>query len=513
MSIAEQRRLFATSRRPVVPDPMRPGSGRLLNGQALAEAQRLSHPAVSPVYCALALHLSDAAAMVLAGALAIWFLPGMAALNGVALWLGALLVVVVLKALGSYRFWCMRRPLAGIALLHLGLWLGLGGLSVLLWLLGLAGPGAAAGGLAQAILVWGGLASIPMVLARVGVWLRIRHLTRTGRMEHRIVLLGGGEQLAPLIREIESERRKGRRMCGFFDDRGNARSPDVVDGHHKMGDVDDLLAFCRLAHVDTVIIAMPGISHRRLMELMAMLFVLPIDIRLLADRETPEFARMRRWSRLGRFRLIDLSTRPIHGWDAFSKRVFDLVVASAAIVLLAPVMAAAALAVRLETPGPVLFRQRRHGFNNRPIEVLKFRSMHADRCDPTAIRAVRREDDRVTRVGRFLRRSSLDELPQLFNVLKGDLSLVGPRPHATAARTGDLLYDMVSDAYSARHKVRPGVTGWAQINGWRGELNTPDKIRARIEHDLYYIEHWSLWLDVKILLRTPGALIGAKNAY
>jgi lipopolysaccharide/colanic/teichoic acid biosynthesis glycosyltransferase len=129
------------------------------------------------------------------------------------------------------------------------------------------------------------------------------------------------------------------------------------------------------------------------------------------------------------------------------------------------------------------------------------------------VRQVRRGDARVTRIGRFIRRSSIDELPQFFNVLRGELSLVGPRPHATSARTGDILYDDISRAYSARHKVKPGVTGWAQINGWRGEMNSPDKIQARVEHDLYYIEHWSLWLDFKIRMLTPWSLVTTKNAY
>jgi len=155
----------------------------------------------------------------------------------------------------------------------------------------------------------------------------------------------------------------------------------------------------------------------------------------------------------------------------------------------------------------------RHGFNNESIEVWKFRSMYADRCDPTALNAVVKDDPRVTRVGRFIRKTSIDELPQFFNVLTGRLSLVGPRPHAVSAQTRDRLYTEVVEGYFARHKVKPGVTGWAQINGWRGEIDSDEKIRMRTEFDLYYIENWSLWLDLKILFLTPIRLLKTDNAY
>jgi Undecaprenyl-phosphate glucose phosphotransferase len=337
-------------------------------------------------------------------------------------------------------------------------------------------------------------------------------LMRTGELEHRMVIVGGGASIEPLVREIDKYRGKGRRLCGFFDERMDHRSPSVVAGHHKMGDVDDVVEFARLARIDTVIVAIPEASHDRIRELLARLFVLPVDIRVLDGAAVPEFSRKRR-SRIGPFKLVEIYKRPLGGAKAVQKRVFDLVFASLAIVLLSPVMLAVAVLIKLDSPGPVLFRQRRHGFNNKPIEVLKFRSMYSDQCDPTAVRQVRRGDARVTRLGRFIRRSSIDELPQFFNVLRGELSLVGPRPHATSARTGDILYDDISRAYSARHKVKPGVTGWAQINGWRGEMNSPDKIQARVEHDLYYIEHWSLWLDFKIMMLTPWSLVTTKNAY
>ena len=211
--------------------------------------------------------------------------------------------------------------------------------------------------------------------------------------------------------------------------------------------------------------------------------------------------------------LIDLIDKPITDWDVIVKWLFDKSVAALALLGLAPLMALVALAIKLDSRGPVLFRQKRYGFNNELIEVFKFRSMYVDQADANAARLVTKDDPRVTRVGRFIRKTSLDELPQLINVLKGELSLVGPRPHALQAKAADRLYHDVVDGYFARHKVKPGITGWAQINGWRGETDTPEKIQKRVEHDLYYIDNWSVFLDLYILLKTPFALLRGENAY
>ncbi len=201
------------------------------------------------------------------------------------------------------------------------------------------------------------------------------------------------------------------------------------------------------------------------------------------------------------------------GWGLFLKIVFDRAVAAVMIIALAPVMLLVAAAIRLESKGPVIFKQKRYGFNNEMIEVFKFRSMYTDRCDAHATMLVTKGDPRVTRVGRIIRKTSLDELPQLFNVLTGQLSLVGPRPHATQAKAANTLYEQVVDGYFARHKVRPGITGWAQINGWRGETDTREKIEQRVKYDLDYIDHWSLMFDIAILARTPLALLKSENAY
>jgi exopolysaccharide biosynthesis polyprenyl glycosylphosphotransferase len=241
--------------------------------------------------------------------------------------------------------------------------------------------------------------------------------------------------------------------------------------------------------------------------------VLPIDIRLAAHTHKLRF-RPRSYSYIGSVPVIDVFDKPIADWDVIVKSAFDKVVGSICLVLLAPLMALIALAVKLDSRGPVLFKQIRHGFNNEKIEIYKFRSMYADKLDYAAARQVTRGDPRVTRVGRFIRKTSLDELPQLFNVVfKGNLSLVGPRPHAIVSFAAEHPYDEVVDGYFARHRVKPGLTGWAQINGWRGETDTQEKIQKRVECDLYYIENWSILLDVYILALTPFALIKAENAY
>jgi len=503
-----RKRLFTENHR------RRPWTGaprpRLLGGQAMAAAQRLSRSTLRPRVLGYIQFCADLLSVAIAGRVAHALIDSATVTVPTrvgAVWFGALCVVIVARLAGGYGFRVMRSlwraALTGLLSLALGL------LAVVGLLIAAGVPTV----LAEVWAVYWFLGAVGLLVAsRVAMRLRIAHLVQTGRLEHRIVVVGGGAGVEPLVREIDRERGRGRRMCGFFDERMDQRSPAVIAGHHKAGDVDDLVEFARLARIDTVIIAIPAASQERIRELLARLFVLPVDIRVLDGAEIPEFSRKKR-SSIGPFQLIEIYKRPIEGFAALRKRIFDVALASFAIVVFAPLMAAVALAIRLETPGPVLFRQMRHGYNNKPISVLKFRSMYTDLCDPTAVKAVRRGDSRVTRVGRFIRRTSIDELPQFFNVLMGDLSMVGPRPHATSARTGDIIYDQIEEAYSARHKVKPGVTGWAQINGWRGEMNSPEKIRQRVEHDLYYIEHWSLWLDLRIVLLTPWSLVTTKNAY
>lgn len=358
-----------------------------------------------------------------------------------------------------------------------------------------------------------GAGLVLLLLERLALTVTVRKLTRMGRIERRTAIVGGAEAGEALIRALEAQRDTGLRICGVFDDRGDDRSPDLVAGYPKLGTVDDLVEFARRTKLDLVIFTLPISAETRLLEMLRKLWILPIDIRLAAHMSKLKF-RPRSYSYIGVVPVLDVFDRPIADWDIVIKWFFDKIVASLALIVLSPLMIATALAVKLDSRGPVLFRQKRYGFNNEMIEVFKFRSMYTDMSDATASKLVTRDDPRVTRVGRFIRKTSIDELPQLFNVLfSGNLSLVGPRPHAVHAKAENRFYDDVVDGYFARHKVKPGITGWAQVNGWRGETDTEDKIQRRVEHDIYYIENWSVLLDLFILIKTPFSLLQTEQAY
>ncbi len=359
--------------------------------------------------------------------------------------------------------------------------------------------------------LWFSAGLVVLPIERLVLASMTRRWVREGRLNRRAVIYGAGPVTADLIAQLEADADADVLITGIFDDRHD-RIPRVIGDYVRLGGLDDLVAYARRTRVDVVLVALPITAEARLVEVSRRLQVLPADIKLPAKVSSLRFT-PRTYSHVGTLATIDLHDKPIDDWGTVAKWLFDKSVALAALTLLAPVMAAVALAIKLDSRGPVLFRQKRYGFNNELIEVLKFRSMYTDRCDAQATKLVTKEDPRVTRVGRFIRKTSLDELPQLINVLKGELSLVGPRPHAVKAKAADRLYDEVVEGYFARHKVKPGITGWAQVNGWRGETDTPEKIQKRVEHDIYYIENWSLLLDVYILLKTPFALLKTENAY
>lgn len=360
--------------------------------------------------------------------------------------------------------------------------------------------------------IWFTTGLLLLLTCRFTIYKKIKQWIRSGRMERRAILVGGGDNAEALILSLEKQPDNDIRICGIFDDREDARSPAIVAGYPKLGNISELVEFARIARIDMLIVTLPITAEIRVMQLLKKLWVLPVDIRLSAHSSFLRF-HPRAYSYLGSVPMIDIMDKPISDWDSVSKRIFDIVFSILGIIAFSPIMILTAIAIKLDSKGPVLFKQKRHGFNNEVVQVFKFRSMFTDQCDPLARNVVTRNDPRVTRVGRFIRKTSIDELPQFFNVLGGSLSLVGPRPHAVSANSHDLLFNEVVESYFARHRVKPGVTGWAQINGWRGEIDSEDKIRVRTEYDLYYIENWSLWFDAKILFLTPIRLINEKNAY
>jgi Undecaprenyl-phosphate glucose phosphotransferase len=361
----------------------------------------------------------------------------------------------------------------------------------------------------QWVISWCAFVAAYFAVTRIAVRL---WLGSSATQRQRIAIVGGGKAAEDAIITLEKSKNLDIEIVGLFDDRYDNRSPESVRKYKKIGKIGDLADYARANSVDLIIVAIPMSAEQRMLQILKRLWELPVDIRVSGQAAGLKLS-PRAYTYLGDLPLLALFDRPLNGWSQFMKDTMDRAIALVAIIGLAPVMLAVAAAVRYESKGPVIFKQKRFGFNNELIEVFKFRSMYSDMSDAKAVKLVTKDDPRVTKVGRIIRKTSLDELPQLFNVLTGQLSLVGPRPHATQAKAAGELYDQVIDGYFARHKVKPGITGWAQINGWRGETDTHEKIEQRVKHDLDYIDRWSLLFDLYIIAKTPLALIKSENAY
>jgi Undecaprenyl-phosphate glucose phosphotransferase len=360
--------------------------------------------------------------------------------------------------------------------------------------------------------VWAGLSIWSILGLRVVTARIIARLTQSGRLVRRAVVVGGGEEGEAVIRALSGDGAGHLNILGVFDDRARSRKTSTPSGIAQLGTFEDLADFCQNEAVELLIVTVPLRAEERLLQILQRLFALRVDVRVSALGSKIRF-NSDAYQYIGKVPVLAVMDKPLTDWDRLAKSVEDRVIGLALLVLLAPIMALVALAVRLDSKGPILFKQKRFGFDNDLIEVYKFRSMYVETQDATASKLVTRGDLRVTRVGRFIRRASLDELPQLFNVLRGEMSLVGPRPHATQAKAGGDLYQDVVHEYFARHRVKPGVTGWAQVNGWRGETDTSDKIKQRVAHDLEYIDRWSVLFDLYILALTPISLVSSKSAY
>jgi putative colanic acid biosynthesis UDP-glucose lipid carrier transferase len=330
-------------------------------------------------------------------------------------------------------------------------------------------------------------------------------LSRRPRV-YRHIIIGATEVGLELANRVERANRPSSFM-GFFDFRQIARLPQVSPTQWA-GLCDGVAEFVRRNSIDSIYIALPISSSPRIAELVKELRDTTASVYFVPNILNFDLVQPRCMELHG-IPLLAVCETPIQGSAGLVKRILDIVVASAALLLLAPVLMLIALAVRYTSKGPALFLQRRYGLGGEEIRILKFRTMHV--CeDSNHIVQARREDDRVTRLGRLLRRYSLDELPQLVNVLQGNMSIVGPRPHAV---THNEQYRKLINGYMIRHKVRPGITGWAQVNGLRGETDTVDKMHARVEYDLDYIRNWTLWLDLKIIVRTIFLVVNDRQAY
>ena len=353
------------------------------------------------------------------------------------------------------------------------------------------------------------LSSIGLLFWRVGLTRLLTYqLAASGRMGRSIVVIGATDQAHAFLAQLRRMNHPWNVVAGIFDDRISRIGP-TFGPYPVLGTTADLMDFARSHRVDEVVICMPWSAERRISEFIEQMRELPVYVRLASDlagylSTTPKL------TLIGRIPLLDMLNKPIDGWRLIAKLISDKILGILILLVSLPLMALIAIAVKLDSPGPILFRQTRYGFNNRPFELLKFRTMRADRGDEPDVPQATKNDPRVTRVGAFLRRWSLDELPQLFNVLAGDMSLVGPRPHAVAHNES---YAPQIHAYFSRHRVKPGLTGWAQVNNLRGETQTVEQMKARIAFDVDYIENWSLLFDMRILIRTALVVIRGENAY
>ena len=339
-------------------------------------------------------------------------------------------------------------------------------------------------------------------------WSAVRGWRDRGRLTPNVVVVGATDNAARLIESALASREVN--VLGIFDDR-SARSPTDLHGVPVLGDTNALLEHKILPYVDRIVITVTASAQTRVRALIEQLRVLPNAVTLFVDVEGQD-TRAATLSRLADAPLTQVSGINEDERRAFHKRAQDLVFASLGLIVAAPVMLLVALAIRLDSPGPVLFRQRRHGFNNEAIVVWKFRSMRVEATDHTAAQQVRKDDDRVTRVGRFIRRTSLDELPQIFNVLTGEMSLVGPRPHPIGMMTAGEESQRLVAEYAWRHRMKPGITCWAQINGSRGPVHTREEVRRRVVLDVEYIERQSFWFDLWIMLMTLPCLLGDRGS-
>lgn len=336
----------------------------------------------------------------------------------------------------------------------------------------------------------------------------VHKMAQTGQLSRRLIIVGASEQGEKFLQQVKLSNEPWLNIVGIFDDRLE-RTGNTFHGYPVLGTLEDVLDYSRRNTVDDIIISLPWKADQRINEIIKKLKELPVNVRLCPD--LAGFLHLKtNYSTIADIPMLDVANKPLDGGNYILKMIVDKIFAIIILVLISPVLLIIALAIKLDSPGPVFFRQQRYGFNNNFFSVYKFRTMRQESCQDLGGEQAKKDDSRVTSLGKFLRKYSLDELPQLFNVLEGSMSLVGPRPHPINL---DDKFSNLIKGYFARHRVKPGITGWAQVNGWRGETDTTEKMQNRYKHDVYYIENWSILLDIKILFKTVFVVIGSDNAY
>ncbi|MGO9983718.1 MAG: undecaprenyl-phosphate glucose phosphotransferase [Rhodomicrobium sp.] len=361
------------------------------------------------------------------------------------------------------------------------------------------------------LLSWAILLLLLLTAGRAMLAYYLDGLIRKGALSRSIALVGCGTQFELARCALLLDKHHFNLVATL--DLSTSAAPSKADGSlldytTSAGGVHSFIADARDMHASEVIIALPSARGEELEKIVRRVQMLPVDVHVIPDFGGTNITGMH-IQQIAGLSLITTVSKPLSEWSAFSKIIEDYIIGILCLILFAPAMALIAIAIKLDSKGPVLFRQRRHGYNHQVIEVLKFRSMTVME-DGDTIRQATKKDKRVTGVGAFLRRTSLDELPQFWNIVRGEMSVVGPRPHALAHNTyyGDLVED-----YANRHRVKPGLTGWAQVHGFRGETSAPGMMEKRVQYDLEYIENWSLWLDLKILIMTPLFGLFRRSAY
>lgn len=356
---------------------------------------------------------------------------------------------------------------------------------------------------------WLTLTPAVMASARIALRMLLRNLRKRGFNTRKFAICGVNKLGLQLARNVQNSPELGLEFAGFFDDRPERRTKELAgEERPHAGNLRQLVQLAKNGGVDMIFITFPMRAEQRIRNYLQQLGDTTASVYIVPDFFVFQMLHAR-WNQIDGLPVVSVFETPISGIDGVLKRGFDLVVGSTALALVAVPMAVIAAVIKWTSPGPVFFRQKRYGLSGEEIRVWKFRSMRVQE-DGAVVKQASKNDDRITPIGRIIRKTSLDELPQLFNVLGGSMSLVGPRPHATAHNE---QYRAQIDGYMLRHKVKPGITGLAQVNGARGETETLEKMERRVELDHRYIREWSLWMDLKILVKTALVVFKQENAY